>query len=326
MSPHTLEEQLIAYLTDAHALERQALAQLRRAPKLAGDEALAAVLRVHESETERHEQLVRTRLEAHGASPSRVKDAVMEAGGLGFVLFAGSQPDTPGKLAAHAYSYEHLELAAYELLARVAELAGDADTVAVAREIRDEEAAMACRIEATFDGTVAASLQAGREHDPAKLLDTYLADAHALEEQALGLLDKAIEIGGPPELTRAYADHLEETRAHGDALERRLAQRGARPSKLKDAALRVGAVNWAMFFAAQPDTPGKLAAFAFAFEHLEIAGYEQLARVARAAGDPETVALAERILREERAAAGHVADGFDVAVQGSLQALGVATA
>jgi len=326
MSPHTLEEQLTSYLTDAHAIERQALAQLRHAPKIAGDEALAAILRVHEAETERHERLVRERLEAHGASPSRVKDAVMEAGGIGFVLFAGAQADTPGKLAAHAYSYEHLELAAYELLARVAELAGDADTVAVARAIRDEEATMARRIEATFDGVVAASLQAGREHDPAKLLDVYLADAHALEEQALGLLDKAVEIGGPPELTRAYAEHLEETRGHVEAVERRLAERGASPSKLKDAALRLGAINWGAFFAAQPDTPGKLAAFAFAFEHLEIAGYEQLARVARAAGDPETVAVAERILREERAAAGHVADSFDLAVTGSLAALGVATA
>ena len=45
----------------------------------------------------------------------------MAAGGKGFILFARSQPDTPGKLAAHAYSYEALELAGYQLLRRVAE-------------------------------------------------------------------------------------------------------------------------------------------------------------------------------------------------------------
>jgi hypothetical protein len=45
----------------------------------------------------------------------------MRVGGVGFLLFARAQPDTTGKLLAHAYSYEHLELASYELLAQVAE-------------------------------------------------------------------------------------------------------------------------------------------------------------------------------------------------------------
>ena len=67
----------------------------------------------------------------------------MKAGGAGFALFAKSQPDTPGKLVAHAYSYEHLELASYELLLRVAERAGDQQTAEIARTIRDEECAMA---------------------------------------------------------------------------------------------------------------------------------------------------------------------------------------
>jgi ferritin-like metal-binding protein YciE len=42
----------------------------------------------------------------------------MKVGGAGFVLFAKSQPDTPGKLTANAYSFEHLELASYRLLLR----------------------------------------------------------------------------------------------------------------------------------------------------------------------------------------------------------------
>jgi ferritin-like metal-binding protein YciE len=69
----------------------------------------------HLGETEEHESSVRERLEAHGAAPSKVKDLVMRAGGAGFVLFAASQTDTPGKLTSHAFSYEHLESAAYEL-------------------------------------------------------------------------------------------------------------------------------------------------------------------------------------------------------------------
>ena len=82
--------------------------------------------------------------------------------------------------------------------------------------------------------------------------------------------------------------------------------------------MRIGAVNWGGFFKGHPDTPGKIAAFAFAFEHLEIGGYEQLKRVAQKAGDEETVQLAERILAEERAAAQKIAAQWDAAVDESL--------
>src|SRR3954466_12790109 len=160
MSIRPIDDQLIKYLTDAHAIEEQALAQMRTAPDLAGDPQLAEAFRAHLTETERHERLVRERLDAHGASPSKVKDAVMAAGGKAFVLFARSQPDTTGKLTAHALSYEHLELAAYELLMRVARRAGDEETAAVAERIRAEEAAMAERLPGAPGGAVGAWLGA----------------------------------------------------------------------------------------------------------------------------------------------------------------------
>ena len=86
--------------------------------------------------------------------------------------------------------------------------------------------------------------------------------------------------------------------------------------------MRLGALNWGMFFGAQPDTPGKLAAFAFAFEHLEIGGYELLKRVAERAGDGETVRVVEQILAEERATADRVQAAFDSAAEASLEAVG----
>ena len=128
MADRTLEEQLVKYLTDVHSIERQALPQMRSAPDMAGDEQLSVVFRDHLVETEEQERRVRERLEAHDASPSRLKDVAGTVSGQAFVLFARSQPDTPGKLAAHAYSYEHMELAAYELLERVARRAGDETT------------------------------------------------------------------------------------------------------------------------------------------------------------------------------------------------------
>jgi ferritin-like metal-binding protein YciE len=152
----------------------------------------------------------------------------------------------------------------------------------------------------------------------------YLADAHAIEAQALQLLEKGPAIAGHSDLAKVFADHLEETRSHQTVVEARLEAHGGGPSKLKDAALRIGGLNLGGFFAAQPDTPAKLAGFAFAFEHLEIAGYEQLKRVARRAGDEETVRVAERILGEEHAAAGLIRTQFERAVEASLDAQGVA--
>ena len=331
MPSSTIDEQLTKYLTDAHSIEEQALQQLRLAPRIAGDPQLSEIFRQHLEETEVQERLVRERLEAHDASPSKVKDIVMRAGGAGFILFARSQPDTPGKLTAHAFSYEHLELAAYELLMRVAERAGDAETAAVARRIRDEERSMAERLAGSFDRAAEASLRQLGPDDLGEQLAKYLADAHAIEAQAIQLLEKGPDIAGDPELERLYREHLEETRDQQRLVEERLEAHGAGPSRLKDAAMRAGAINWGMFFQAQPDTPGKLAAFAFAFEHLEIGSYELLSRVAQrvAAGDPssaaeDTLEAAQRILGQERAMAQRLTAAFDRAVDASLQAQGVA--
>ncbi|MFL5857586.1 MAG: ferritin-like domain-containing protein [Solirubrobacteraceae bacterium] len=317
-------EQLVKYLTDAHSIEEQALAQLRTAPEIAGDPQLAGLFADHLRETEQQERLVRGRLEAHGASPSKLKDTVMAAGGKGFVLFARSQPDTPGKLTAHAISYENLELAGYELLARVAERAGDQETAEVARQIREQEHAMSERLQGALPRAVDASLHDQSPDDLRDQLKKYLADAHAIEAQAMQLLSKGEDIAGDPELARLYAEHLEETRDQQALVRERLEALGGSPTPLKDAGMRVGALNWGAFFAAQPDTPGKLAAFAFAFEHLEIGGYEQLRRVAERAGDQATVAAADQILVQERAAAAKIAARWDRAVDASLRAVGAA--
>src|SRR3954467_10814219 len=134
-----IQEQLTKYLTDAHSIEEQALAQLRTAPDIAGDPQLSSAYREHLKETEGHEQRVRGLLEARDAKPSLVKDTVMKVGGKGFLLFARLNPDTPGKLHAHALSYEALELSSYELLMRAAERGGEPEVANGAEEnARDE--------------------------------------------------------------------------------------------------------------------------------------------------------------------------------------------
>lgn len=314
----TLDEQLTKHLTDVHSIEEQALTQLRRAPDIAGDEALAEVYREHLVETEEQERLVRARLEARGAEPSTVKDLIARAGGVGMILFARANPDTPGKLAAHAYSYEHMELAAYDLLALVADRAGDGETATMARSIREQESAMARRLEESFDRSVEASLAALEPDDLEQQLVKYLADAHAIEAQGIQLLEQGPAVIGEPGLAKIFEEHLEESRSHQARLEARLEAHGGSRNLVQDALLRLGGMNLGGFFGAQPDTPAKLAGFAFAFEHIEIGGQEQLKRVASRVGDDETVRIVEAMLVDERAQAERVRGRFEAAVDVTL--------
>ena len=116
-----------------------------------------------------------------------------------------------------------------------------------------------------------------------------------------------------------FERHLDETREQQRRVEQRLEARGSSPSRIKDIGMRLGG-----FFGAQPDTPAKLTGFAFAFEHLEIAAYEQLKRVAERAGDAETVRMAEEIGAEERATAARIAEHWDAAVDAALAEQGIA--
>jgi UDP-glucose 4-epimerase len=305
------EQQLVKYLTDVHSIELQALVQLQAAPKIAGDRRLSQAFEQHLVETEDQERRVRERLEALGGEASKLKDAAGAGGGWGMVAFAASQPDTPGKLTMHAFSYEHMELAAYELLKRLAERAGDRETARMAADIAAEEKQMAGRLEQSFDAAVEASVAAVNPDQLNSMLLSYLRDAHALEGQAEKLLKASAARVGDEYLKAAFRDHLEETQRHRERFAALLDERGAGPSRAKDAVMGAGALNLSAFFGAQPDSTTKLAGFAFAFEHLEVAAYELLQRVAARAGDEGVVAASEEILAEERRAAERVAKSWD---------------
>jgi ferritin-like metal-binding protein YciE len=54
---------------------------------------------------------------------------------------------------------EHLEIAAYQLLERLAQEAGDTETAEVARQNRAEEEEMARRMDASWDRTLELTLE-----------------------------------------------------------------------------------------------------------------------------------------------------------------------
>src|SRR5918911_3402153 len=127
MGADKIQEELIKFLQDAHGMEQQSMQTLQAAVLVAGDPQLESLYQGHIMETEGHLNLLKQRLEAHDASRSIRKDIAgrLTAAQLGAGVVADS--DTPAKLLAVAYGFEHFEIAMYELLKRVADRAGDED-------------------------------------------------------------------------------------------------------------------------------------------------------------------------------------------------------
>lgn len=154
-----IQEQVVTYLKDAYAMEQQSLITLEAAEKMAGDLDLEQTIRGHVTETRQHVTHVGTRLEQLGESPSKFKDMLGKVSAVGLGGAIAAQRDTPGKLLTIAYGYEHVEIAAYELLRRVAEKAGDSETVTVADRILAQERSAAEKLSWAFDDVAQKSLE-----------------------------------------------------------------------------------------------------------------------------------------------------------------------
>ena len=149
-----LRRKLADYVEYVHALEQNVVLQLDSLILNTGDPELAGLFRRHKEETRRQLQRLRERREALGRgarlSAARKDLAAIAAAqikGVGDVLRA----DKAVQNARDAFVTEHAEIAAYELLERLAERAGDPETAGVARASRAEEEAMAARIAENWD-------------------------------------------------------------------------------------------------------------------------------------------------------------------------------
>jgi ferritin-like metal-binding protein YciE len=146
------EEKLIDYIEDAHALEQHVKVALAALIKMAPDvPELQDPLRHHAEETQHHLERLEERLAAYGKSPSKVKDAGMMFGATGLGMLSAIRKDNAGKAARDGYTAEHLEIASYQLLERVAKRAGDEETAEVARLNRADEEAMARKLDESWD-------------------------------------------------------------------------------------------------------------------------------------------------------------------------------
>ena len=146
-----LQQKLLDYVQDAHAMEQNVSTMLDSMISTTDDPEIKQMLKHHKQQTAEHERRLRERLDAMGAGTSTTK----AVGGIGAALFKGvgdmARTDKPGKNARDGFVTEHMEIAAYQLLERLANRAGDAQTAEVARRNRADEEAMAQKIDSNWD-------------------------------------------------------------------------------------------------------------------------------------------------------------------------------
>ena len=159
MTDDKLKEKLADYVEDAHAMEQNDLKMIDSMISTTDDAQVKEMLENHRRETEEHERRMRERLEAMGRGTSARKQA--QAVGAALLKGAGDKArgDKAGKNARDGYTAEHLEIAAYQLLERLAEKAGDTETAEAARLNRADEEEMARRIDQSWDKTLELTLE-----------------------------------------------------------------------------------------------------------------------------------------------------------------------
>ena len=150
---------LVKHIDEALAMEQNVLRMLDSMITTTDDPEIKEQLREHKLETEKQADRMQRRLEAHGASPSMIREAGGIVGALMKSVVDAARSEKAGRNARDGYATEHLEIAAYELLERIAERAGDEETALAARENRADEEKMAKMIEANWDRFVELSLQ-----------------------------------------------------------------------------------------------------------------------------------------------------------------------
>jgi ferritin-like metal-binding protein YciE len=159
MASQELKDQLIKHIDEALAMEQNVLRMLDGMISTTEDEEIRSELRHHKLETEQHAERLEERLAAHEASPSTVREAAGIMNALMKSIVDMARSEKAGRNARDGYATEHLEIASYQLLERVAQAAGDEETAEVARKNRKDEEAMAKKIEANWDKFAELSLQ-----------------------------------------------------------------------------------------------------------------------------------------------------------------------
>jgi ferritin-like metal-binding protein YciE len=154
-----LKDQLIKHIDEAHAMEQNVLRMLDGMISTTDDPQILDALEHHKVQTQNHADRMAQRLEAHGAAPSAVKQIGGVLGALAKMPLDFVRGEKAGRNARDGFATEHLEIASYELLRRIAQKAGDEETAQAATQIIDEEKTMANLISDNWDRFAELSLK-----------------------------------------------------------------------------------------------------------------------------------------------------------------------
>jgi ferritin-like metal-binding protein YciE len=147
----SIQDELVKHIDEAISMEENVKRMLDGMIETTDDPGVIDLLEHHKLETEEHSQRLRRRLEAHDASPSLVREATGILGALAKLPVDLVRGEKAGRNARDGYATEHVEIAAYQLLERIAKHAGDEETAEVARLNRAEEEAMARKLDEHWD-------------------------------------------------------------------------------------------------------------------------------------------------------------------------------
>lgn len=155
-----LDRQLVTALKDAHAMEQHVQAVLSEALTSVADEPeLCRPLGHFAERSHAHTRAIEARLHAHGAAPSIVKDAGMLFASVAEAAFGPGHRAGAAKYVRDAYGALHMQIAAGELLWRLAERNGDPETARVASGMCSDGHEIADQLSGTWDAALDVALR-----------------------------------------------------------------------------------------------------------------------------------------------------------------------
>jgi ferritin-like metal-binding protein YciE len=139
-----IKDRVDQWLRDAHAMEEQAETMLSgQSGRIENYPDLRARMEQHLEETRSQRKRLEACIERRGAATSGLKDVTGKFTAMMQNVSGVFAGDEVVKGVMASYTFEHMEIASYRILAAAAETDGDSETARVCEEICREEEAMA---------------------------------------------------------------------------------------------------------------------------------------------------------------------------------------